>query len=94
MPFGPLRCLLKIIVSDHCPFLPFAPFNIKRIVCNTGAVEKPYIKSLRLLRFARNDTGTHFLSLRGAERRSNLDFFNSPTLANDIENSYYWLTAY
>jgi hypothetical protein len=46
---------------------------------DSGAVEKLAIKKLRLLRFARNDTETHFLSLRGAQRRSNLDFFNSST---------------
>jgi PAS domain S-box-containing protein len=27
--------------------------------------------------------GTHFLSLRGTQRRSNLDFFNSPTVPNN-----------
>ena len=57
-----------------------------------GAVEKPVFEDLRLpafvdttagkLRYARNDTETHFLSLRGAKRRSNLDFFNSPTGPN------------
>ena len=45
-----------------------------------GAVEKPNVNDLRLLRFARNDIETRFLSLRGAKRRSNLDFFNSPIM--------------
>jgi hypothetical protein len=45
-----------------------------------GVVEKPFIQRLRLLRFARNDTETHFSSLRGAQRRSNLDFFNGPAI--------------
>ena len=43
-----------------------------------GLVAKPDIQRLRLLRFARNDTETHFLSLRGAKRRSNLSFGNRP----------------
>jgi hypothetical protein len=53
---------------------------------DSGAVEKPIFLGLRLLRFARNDTETHFLSLRGAQRRSNLDFFNSPTATVFLSN--------
>jgi hypothetical protein len=50
-----------------------------------GAVEKAEIYGLRLLRYARNDVKTHFLSLRGAQRRSNLDFFNSSMDTVDTE---------
>jgi hypothetical protein len=39
-----------------------------------------------LLRYARNDVKTHFLSLRGAQRRSNLDFFNSPTITGFLKD--------
>jgi hypothetical protein len=44
-----------------------------------GLLKNPNADELRLLRSARNDVETHILSLRGAQRRSNLDFFNSPT---------------
>jgi len=48
-----------------------------------GLVAKLNIWRLRLLRFARNDKETHFLSLRGAKRRSNLGFGNRPFRGND-----------
>jgi len=47
-----------------------------------GPVAKPDIQRLRLLRFARNDSQMWFLSLRGAKRRSNLDFGNRPESGN------------